>query len=119
MRSIGQSSGLRRRNVGGLSTLASVPTASRPNPGPDVRIYTQALTVSGVAPTNTEIAIALAAVYTTAIPKGGDIINLTVSGVCKLRSVVTKTGTASGIYVVAFTVGSTTYYGNQVQTGLY
>lgn len=84
-------------------------------------LYTQALTVAGIIPTNTEIATAMVAAYTTAslAPRQGDMVNLTVGGVCKLRAVVTTTGTASGLYVVAFTVSSTTYYAQVVQTGLY
>lgn len=84
-------------------------------------LYTQAITVAGVVPTNTEIATAVVAAYTaaSATPIAGDIINLTVSSVCKLRATVSLTGTASGVFVVSFTVSSVTYYAQVVQTGLY
>ena len=109
------SSGPRGISIG---LLAKRPPPSRVR---ETKLYTQALTVAGIIPTAAEITTAIQAAYTTAAttPRQGDTINLTVSGVCKLRTTVTTTGTASGLYVVTFTVGSTTYYGNQVQTGLY
>jgi hypothetical protein len=103
----------------GLSHKAPVTRSSTaPNA---LRLLTQALTLAGVVPTNTEISTALVAAYTaaSATPQKGDIVNLTVGGVCKLRSTVTTTGTTSGLFVVSFTVSSVVYYGNQVQTGLY
>jgi hypothetical protein len=67
------------------------------------------------------VTTALVAAYSAAstTPQAGDLVNLTVSGSIKLRSTITATGTTSGIWVVAFTVGGVTRYGNQVQTGLY
>lgn len=107
-------------STGTIIRPGSATAGSPPRSAPSV-LYTQALTVAGVIPSNTEIATALVAAYTTAAttPRAGDVINLTVSGVCKFRSTVSATGTASGLFVVAFTVGSTNYFGNQVQTGLY
>ena len=85
------------------------------------RLFTQEMTVAGVVPTAAEISAALVAAYAVAntTPLAGDIVNLTVSGAIKLRTTVTLTGTASGLWVVGFTVGGVTYVGNQVQTGLY
>jgi hypothetical protein len=85
------------------------------------RLYTQALTVAGVIPTSTEIATGILATYTanSTAPRWGDIINFTVGGVCKIRTTITTKGTASGVWVVAFTFSTQTYYGQQVQTGLY
>lgn len=84
------------------------------------RAYTQALSVAGVVPTAAEITTALQSAFPAGSnPSAGDIVNLTVGGVCKLRSTITSQGSASGIYVVSFTVDGVTFYGNQVTTGLY
>lgn len=120
-----------RGGRGMLTTRGQAGTVSSPASGLRTAPYSSiqvnstvlsgALSVAGVIPTNTEIATALTSVFTTAsrVPVQGDMVNLTVSSVCKIRSIITLTGTASGLYVVAFTYSGVTYYGNNVQTGLY
>lgn len=113
--------------TGGASGTVSAPLptqqAIEPAQGTirnSARTYTQALTVAGTVPTAAEITTALAAVYsTTLLPCVGDIVNLTLSGTVKLRSTISSQGTASGVFVVAFTIGGVTFYGHQTQTGLY
>lgn len=109
----------------GGSVTAPLPTKQpiEPNQGTvrnSPRTYSQALTVAGTVPTAAEITTALAAVYgSTRLPCVGDIVNLTVGGVVKLRSYISSEGTVSGVFVVSFTVGGVTFYGHQTQTGLY
>lgn len=105
----------------GLSTKGPITRSSSTLPS-GLRLFTQEITVAGVLPTAAEIKTALEAAYATAAttPQAGDIVNLTDdTPLVKLRTTVTATGTASGVWVVLFTVGSVNYMGNQVQTGLY
>lgn len=83
------------------------------------RVFTQALSVAGSAPTATEVTTALAAAFATEAPISGDVVNLTVGGVTKLRATVSAHGTTSGIFAVSFTVGGVTWYAYLVQVGLY
>ena len=83
------------------------------------RVFTQALSVAGSAPTATEETTALAAAFATEAPISGDVVNLTVGGVTKLRATVSAHGTTSGIFAVSFTVGGVTWYAYLVQVGLY
>jgi hypothetical protein len=83
------------------------------------RLFTAAVTVAGVVPTPPELSAALVSAYAGATPLGGDVVNLTVGGQLKLRATVNLTGSAAGLFQVAFAVSGTTYYGLIVQTGLY
>lgn len=81
------------------------------------RTYTAALEVAGVVPTAAEIKAAVESVYSSNnTPMFGDAIALTVGGGEKFRARVSSTGTASGISTVAFSVESTGYFAQVVQT---
>jgi hypothetical protein len=85
------------------------------------QVLTNGITVAGVVPTSTEIATALAGAYTGAnVPRTGDSVLLSVSGVLKFRARVTSTNPGTGgIFAVSFTVSSVTYYAVLNQVGIY
>jgi len=83
------------------------------------RCLDTSLTPAGAIPTSAEIAAAIVAAYVAAgaTPVANDTVVISVASVGKLRAVTTLTGTASGLFAVAFTVGSVTYYGQINQMG--
>lgn len=111
---------------GGEGTTAPLPLYQPIRPSQTAtarppRIFTQSLTVAGTVPVGSEITTALQSAYSGSglVPVPGDVIDLTVSGVKKFRTVVQFQGTTSGVWVVSFVVDGTTFYGHQTQTGQY
>lgn len=99
----------------GLHHGRKSPSRARTAPG----IYAQALSMSGVVPTNLEIQTALAAVYASSEPTSGDIIALLVTGSEKFRATVSYTNPGGAApWTISFVVGSTTWYALLSQTGI-
>lgn len=111
------------RSGGGVGVASPLPTKQpiEATTGATVAVpsvYEAALTVAGTVPTAAEIKAAVESAYTGGkTPMDGDVVNLTFGGAVRLRSHVTTQGTASGIWVVAFTVGGLGYFAQQVQAG--
>lgn len=110
---------------GGGALVAPLPIAqpikpSQPSARVSARVFNRALTVAGVVPTAAEITTALQAEFTASNPPiSGDIVNLTVGGVVKLRATVSAHGTAAGLYGLSFVVDGTTFWAVVQNVGLY
>jgi hypothetical protein len=120
VRATGQTGG-----SGGGALAAPLPTVQPIRPAQAStrvvpRVFTQAMTVAGVVPTTGEVTTALQTIFTAANPPiSGDIVNLTVSSVVKLRATVSAHGASAGLFGVSFVVDGVTFWAHGVQTGLY
>lgn len=93
------------------------------------RVFTGSITIatSPPIPTTAEITTALQNVFGSGgdgadtTPRGGDTVNLFVSGALKFRASVTITnpGSTGTVFSAAFTIASVTYYAELTQVGLF